>query len=618
MFRSYLDRLSRFVVVGLLVASSTSLHAVAADGNGLMDFSRDGELLVCANRDSGTVSVVRTRDWQKTGEVAVGQHPEGVCFLGDSHRVAVALHGDDQVVVVDASTSQVTQRIDVFDEPYAVAANRAATRLYVTLDYPGHVEEFEMPSGRLLRSFPVDRFSRGLALAGDESRLYVTSYYTGDVVAVQLADGKEVDRWPGISNDNLARQVVVHPRRGKLYVPHIRSRVTAVHGEGSIFPYVSVIDTAPGEGKRRRRLPMDAFQGNLVTSNPWDCAISPDGRHFYVVFAGTDDMFACDVIDDDYRELSVRRYMKLGKNPRAVRVSPDGRHVVVYQALDFSLAVFDSQSLARTATVTVTENPLGAEILRGKILFYSALQPMAGRRWISCASCHPDGEQDGRTWHNPEGLRNTQWLAGLRWTHPVHWSADRDEVQDFEHTIRGPLMQGQGLARGKLNPELGEPLRGLSADLDALAAYTNSHRWPLSPHAKGGLTEAAKRGREVFHSTQTKCATCHAGPLFTDSRPDKPVKHDVGTGADDPREKLGPAFDTPTLVGVYRTAPYLHHGRAATLRDVLTTYNAGDKHGATSQLTAAQVDDLVAFLESLPYESPDAAAASAGLPKVER
>ena len=43
-------------------------------------------------------------------------------------------------------------------------------------------------------------------------------------------------------------------------------------------------------------------------------------------------------------------------------------------------------------------------------------------------------------------------------------------------------------------------------------------------------------------------------------------------------------------------------GRAKTLRDVLTTCNAGDKHGKTSHLKPIEVDQLVAFLKSLPYD----------------
>src|SRR5262249_35437591 len=155
--------------------------------------------------------------------------------------------------------------------------------------------------------------------------------------------------------------------------------------------------------------------------------------------------------------------------------------------------------------------------------------------------------------------------------------------------------------------ELDEPLAGRSKDLDALAVYCNSFDFTLSPHivAPGKLSAAADRGKALFFSDAVGCARCHSGPYYTDSSLEKPFKlHDVGTGNDDPSEKMGPKYDTPTLLGVYRTAPYLHHGKAKTLRDVLTTANREDKHGKTSHLKAAEIDDLVEFLKSLPYEKP--------------
>jgi hypothetical protein len=239
---------------------------------------------------------------------------------------------------------------------------------------------------------------------------------------------------------------------------------------------------------------------------------------------------------------------------------------------------------------------------------------MTTRRWIACTSCHPEGLTDGRVWQNPEGLRKTPALFGLAHTYPLHWSADRDEAQDFEYTIRGRLMQGRGLVNGPLKPkpgfesvELEEQLAGRSKDLDALAVYTNSFEFTLSPHipAPGKLSAAAERGKKLFFSKDVGCATCHSGPYYTDSRLQKPFQlHDVGTGGDDPTEKMGPRYDTPTLLGVYRTAPYLHHGKAATLHDVLTACNKEDRHGKTSQLGKGDIDDLVAFLKSLPYERP--------------
>jgi cytochrome c peroxidase len=399
--------------------------------------------------------------------------------------------------------------------------------------------------------------------------------------------------------------------------------VERAHGEGSIFPYVSVVDTHPPrkeDEKRRNRIPMDSFTGVYVTANPWDVAIAPDGKRFYVVFGGTNDLFVCDVVDDDYRELTHRATVQLGNNPRAVAVAPDSATFYIYNALDFEIVAYNAADMRRPiATVKVTDNPLSEEVLLGKQLFYTAVQPMARRRWISCSSCHPDGESDGRTWQNPEGLRDTPALAGLAWTHPLHWSADRDEVQDFEHTIRGDLMQGKGLVSGSIRESLGEPNKGLSRELDALAAYSNTHKFPLSPHAKSGLSESAQRGRRIFFSSRTACATCHSGPLLTDSRHGSKVLHDVGTGPPDiadPSELMGAAYDTPTLLGIYRTAPYLHQGKAATLTDVLTTYNRHDRHGKTSHLTPEQISDLVEFLKALPYEDPEPEATRLKLPRV--
>jgi len=76
----------------------------------------------------------------------------------------------------------------------------------------------------------------------------------------------------------------------------------------------------------------------------------------------------------------------------------------------------------------------------------------------------------------------------------------------------------------------------------------------------------------------------------------------VGTATAASGGRLGgplPGFDTPTLRGLWASAPYLHDGRAETLTEVLTTYNPDDRHGRTSHLTAAQIEDLVTFLRSL-------------------
>ncbi len=614
-----------FEITGIVLLTLTgSLPVWAGSSNSLLDISADGKLLACSNRDSGTVTIVDPQTFTKLREIPVGHKPEGVTFLGQTHQLAVAIYADDQVVFVDADNGEVIGRCDVFDEPYGVVSTRDGSRVWVTLEYPGQLVEIDASSRKIVRTLNAGSFPRGLALSADEQTAVVTEYYTATVRFLELSSGKEFAAIPASATDNLARQVVVHPTRPKVYVPHQRSKTSAAHGEGSIFPYVSVVDwpTATNqtpENLKRKRIPMDSFIGNLVTASPWEIAIHPDGNESVVVFGATDDLFVMNVLDDNYRELTPIQHLNVGHNPRAVKYSNDGKWFWLYNALDFEVVAYDAKTLSRAGLVRVTENPLGDEILRGKRLFYSALMPMASRRWIACSSCHPDSDPDGRTWQNPEGLRNTPPLVGLSWTHPQHWSADRDETQDFEHTIRGLLMQGKGLIAGPVAESLGPPNKGRSRDLDALAAYTNSHIVPLSPHAKSGLSDSAKRGRDVFFSKDIACATCHHGPYFCDSNPaSKPTLHDVGTGRSDPSEKMPLKYDTPTLLGVYRSAPYLHDGSAKTLRDLLTTSNTGDKHGQTSHLQPAQIDDLIEFLKALPYEDPEPAAEAAGLKKVAR
>jgi YVTN family beta-propeller protein len=607
--------LARLLLAALLTLAARA--ALAGSSNSLMDVSPDGKRLLVANPDNGTVTVIDTAARKLIHEIPVGDKPEGVTFIGNGPRAAVTVYHEDRVVFLDTEAGKVTASLPVADEPYGIVCARDGKLAYVTHEYPGTVSEIDLEARKVLREMKAGSMVRGLALSPDEKRLYVTEFYTAALRALDLPSGKVVDGWQGHSTDNLCRNVVIHPRRPKAYLSHIRSKIDVIDGSGSIFPHLTVYTLVPPDGgKRRTSFAMDTYNGVYVVTNPWEAALSPDGRRIYTIYAGTNDMNASEVVDDDYREIErIGRAVRVGQNPRAVRVSPDGRTVYVYNALDFDVSVLDADGMRLQGRIKTCEPPKSPEWVRGKVLFSTANFPMTSRRWIACASCHPDGHSDGRVWHNPEGLRKTPAFFGLAHTHPLHWSADRDEVQDFEYTIRGRLMQGAGLLRGALKPkqgyaptELDEPLAGRSADLDALAVYSNSFEFTtLSPHAlaPGKLSPPAERGKKLFFDAAVGCAKCHSGPYYTDSALKKPFNlYDVGTGSDDPSEKMGPKYDTPTLLGVYRTAPYLHHGKAKTLHDVLTTCNRDDKHGKTSHLKSADLDDLVAFLKSLPYELP--------------
>jgi uncharacterized protein (TIGR03382 family) len=182
----------------------------------------------------------------------------------------------------------------------------------------------------------------------------------------------------------------------------------------------------------------------------------------------------------------------------------------------------------------------------------------------------------------------------------VHWTANFDEIHDFEGDIRrsqggsGFLEDDDWLAT---SDPLGEPKAGRSERLDALAAYVATFdSYPRSPWRTddGSLTAEAARGQQLFLGLD--CLSCHGGPHLTDS-PER-VRHDVGTLTEASGARLGEpldGLDTPTLYGLHATAPYLHDGSAATVADTLRVPGHGNAQG----LSDADMDAVEAFLLQL-------------------
>ena len=346
-------------------------------------------------------------------------------------------------------------------------------------------------------------------------------------------------------------------------------------------------------------------------------AFSPRGDWLWVAHHGAR---MIDLVDA-YTMDRVGGFFVDAHGPDGLWVSEDGTELWVLATLSRELLVYDvSDPLAapieldRIALADAGDEPLGDQVLRGKQIFYDASDPrMTEANYLSCGSCHLDGDQDGRTWDftdRDEGLRNTITLLGGEGVGPLHWSANFDEVQDFENDIRGPMA-----GRGFLSDEdwaatmdtLGPPKAGLSPDLDALAAYVESlDAVPRSPfrNPDGTLTAEAEAGEALFNSPAVGCADCHIPPSYTDSQllgPDDPLLHDVGTLLPTSGQRRGGelfGIDTPSLRGLHATAPYLHDGRHATIGALLAD-NPGDLHGVTSQLSASELEQLRIFLLSV-------------------
>jgi len=190
---------------------------------------------------------------------------------------------------------------------------------------------------------------------------------------------------------------------------------------------------------------------------------------------------------------------------------------------------------------------------------------------IACASCHPEGRDDGVVWRFGAVQRRTQSLSGdVTGTAPFHWKGDLPDLGAFMNVV---MVQRMG--RPKPSAQQVASMRDFLARIPKLPAPSDLDR------------RLALVGQRLFESEAVGCAACHSGPQFADGS-----DADVGTGE---------SFQVPRLVDVSGRAPYLHDGCAPTLFERFTdpTCGGGDAHGATSQLSKEEIAALVEYLRSL-------------------
>jgi cytochrome c peroxidase len=299
----------------------------------------------------------------------------------------------------------------------------------------------------------------------------------------------------------------------------------------------------------------------------------------------------------------------VGHGPSAIALSHDGQQAYVWNQFDGSVtefalphvatatqnsrfagtpdeqmafAMFTQVETLPARTFNVVEDALPAQVSLGRKLFHDATDSRISQGGaISCASCHPDGRADGRTWNFTFGPRNTPQLGGgILDTAPFHWPGDVETVNSLNEMTVLAFMGGDGL------------------DADHMAAIGSFidqiRKAPSASEAQGALTLAEARGKEIFEDATVGCTSCHAGADFTDN-----LSWNVGTKSLDDRMSDIEQFQTPVLHGLNRSAPYLHDGSAATLEDLVEHVVRRDQMGQGSHLTDAEADDLVAYLKSL-------------------
>ena len=633
----HLDVTVAFLVTCLLLLRLSPVESTApspVSASKMIAITPDGAALLVVNPDSNTLSVVDTSTHLVIEEVGVGIDPRAVALSPAGETAYVVSQGSGALTVIDLATLGV-QTLPMADRPVGVAVSPGGGLIAVSELGDDQVRLLDAGTLDLVALVPVADRPYGLTFTPDGTRLLVSHLHSGEVTVLSvlrqalylpLVVRNATAPWsvaaprtaaaasPGLgvealqtsiatwSNVGPAPAVVVNAAGTRAYLPQTMANGLGLNTgfDTSVFPKVSVLNLETWSHQTSEHISLPEV--DRPVGLPWDVALARGDTELWVVNAASNDVSIVNITNPSHPSRAA--HIQVGDNPRSIVFSPNGRIAYVNNILAGTVSVIDTDAYTVTGVITVTDLPLPPTLLHGKRLFHSSATPSLARAgWISCNTCHIEGEHDGRTWllqytgDVPPGAaavitRNTTSLLGMIETYPLRWSAEWDESADSEFSVRFEQF-GTGLIDGDMHPTLGALNQGRSYDLDCLASFIDSLSAPSGSHT---LNLSEQDGKAIFESPESRCAECHPAPLYTDFQ-----VHDVGT-ASSSGEWFGPLIDTPSLRFLYDSAPYLHNGSASTLLEVLTADNPDDEHGVTSHLTEQELEALVAFLSALPLE----------------
>jgi len=396
---------------------------------------------------------------------------------------------------------------------------------------------------------------RPAALALVDDVLHVASgdrIVTLDADTLETLDARAVDRPEGSSVSPVS--------------------VLAVDSGGAPAAVYTVVENAD-----RTVPPEDGGYGSVVDGSP---RIQPWIDHPrcggpYAVFDGGDRVFsdpAAAVFDDDGRLWIAHRGTRnvavlecragdtilvanqaIGAGARGMMMFGDAAYVDV--GFDHAIARVGLDGPPTSVRRAVAEERWSAAADRGRRVFFDATDThLTPSGIVSCGTCHPGGGEDGLTWflhtvNVPRKLRRTPpaWGADPA-TKPLHWDGEFDDAEVLVGTTIRELMGGDALVIAPAD---------VAAFMRELEPPPGR---PVEPEAEAAYVAAG-------------CPTCHAGDALTDG-----LAHTVVPSSTDEDADLDPVF-TPSLRGVRTRGPWLHDGRAATLRSVFEEHAAGAHAG---------------------------------------
>lgn len=590
----------------------------------------DASTVYSVNPDSGTVAAIDAQTMVRRWEVRVGREPRTLA-VGPDSRIWVTVQDEDKLVVLNPADGSVSTTVTLAygSGPYGVVFTPDRSKGLLTLENKSTLLSFDPASGATTATLVLAGAVRGIAVGADSQSAYVTRFKSsmsgGQLHKVSLqplssaatialrVDTTTVDdesRARGVPN--YLNQVVISPDGRRAILPSKKDNILrGQHRDGKPLEHDRTVRSILSQVDLQQAAEVFAEQLDFDDRAPARAALyAPSGDYVFVAQMEGNRV----AIVDAYTRAVRGEITDVGDAPHGLYLDPARKRLFVNNFLGRSVTVHDvaailsSESGAATklqTVSTVAQEPLTAAALRGKQLFYNAADRRMSRdNYMSCASCHADGGDDGMVWdftQRGEGLRRTVNLQGRQGMGHgrVHWTANFDELQDFENDIRG-AFGGTGFMSNAdfaaASDPLGSPKAGKSPQLDDLAIYLSSlSRYTRSPvrNADGSLTANAVRGKAVFATAQ--CGTCHTDITLRDGQ-----RHDVGTiqassGLGIGQSLAGVGFDTPTLYGSWAVPVYFHNGQAATLANVFATSG----HGNAGSLPAADLSALTDYVRSL-------------------
>ena len=576
----------------------------------------DGRTIYIACATANSVQVFDTREEKVVGTIAMPAGPKGLALSADGSSLFVTCAAPESTVcVVDTAKRKVARKLPAGHTAQAPVLSPDGKTLYVCNHFNNEVAVFNLNTFRQVAAVPVAREPAAAAVTPDGRLLLVANLLhnraveptnLAAVVSVIDTGKRQVAKELELPNGSgLVMGLAVSPDGQIAAVTHNFSRfnlpTTQLDRGWMNTSALTLIDLA--QVQVLNTVLLDNVDAGAA--NPWAVSWTADGKRLVVSHAGTHELsiieapalleklrklpqtlpsgqtpdynrvsnVQADVPNDLAFLVGLRQRVQLqGKGPRSLALT--GNLVWVGDYFSDSLEKLDLTAARwRTAVFALgPEVPLTA-VRRGEIIFHDATYCF--QRWQSCATCHPgQARADALTWDLlNDGIGNPKKTKSLLLVHRTPPAMSTGVRETGEEAVRA------GFRKILFTVQPAEVEEAVDEYLKALKPVP-------SPYLeKGALSKAAKRGRKLFESAKVGCTSCHPNGLFTDLQ-----SYDVGTGG---------RFDTPTLVEVWRTTPYLHNGSARTIRDVLTARNNGDQHGKTAHLTPQEIDDLAAYVLSL-------------------